>query len=188
MEYSHMKPTIRSAVMALAGAMALIAPLYSFADSAHEIDARVDVALQRFESEVAGAKNLLAQAKGVLVLPKVLKGGFVVGGEYGEGALRINGRSIGYYSVASVSLGFTFGGEEKDLILVFLDEGALGKFRSSEGWQAGVDGNIAVMDKGAGASLDTTKLNAPIVGFVVGVKGLLVDASFKGSKFTPLKK
>jgi lipid-binding SYLF domain-containing protein len=168
--------------------IAFFAPAGIFANSGREIDASVDVALGRFEKEVKGAKSLLANARAVLVLPKVIKGGIVVGGEYGEGALRINGRTVAYYNVASASFGLTFGGEMKDLILVFLEESALKKFRSSKGWEAGVDGNVAVIKVGGGASLDTTKLNEPIVGFVVGVKGLLVDASFKGSKFTPIKR
>lgn len=183
-----MKTNKPSAGLALIVAVAFLAPFSLFANSGHEIDASVDDALRRFANEVKEAPRLLSQARGVLVLPKVVKGGFFVGGEYGEGALRIDGRTVAYYSVASVSLGLTFGGEMKDLVIIFLDDSALKKFRSSEGWEAGVDGNVAVMKTGGGAAIDTIKLNEPIVGFVVGVKGLLVDASFKGSKFTRIER
>ena len=159
-----------------------------YAATAREIDVSVDVALERFHKEVKGANEFLNASKGVLVLPKVLKGGFWVGGEYGEGALRIGGKTVDYYNIASASFGLTFGGEQKDVIIVFMQEDALKKFRASEGWEAGVDGNIALINIGAGGTIDTTTIKEPIVGFVFGVKGLLVDASLKGSKFTKLKK
>lgn len=159
-----------------------------YAATAKEIDVSVDVALERFQKEVKGATEFLNAAKGVLVLPKVIKGGYWVGGEYGEGALRIGGKSVDYYSIASASFGFTFGGQMKDIIIVFIEEDALKKFRASAGWEAGVDGNVALINLGAGATIDTTTIKDPIVAFVIGVKGLMVDASFKGSKFSKLKK
>ena len=158
------------------------------AETGREIDAHADAALDRFVVEVKGGRQLLAKASAVLVLPKVVKGGIIVGGEYGEGALREGGRTVAYYSVASASLGLTLGGEVKDLVILFMERSALKKFRKTDGWEAGVDGNIAVIKTGGGASVDTTSLQQPIIGFVVGVKGLLVDASFKGSKFSLIKR
>ncbi len=158
------------------------------AETGREIDAHVDAALSRFVAEVKGGRKLLAKANAALVLPRVVKGGIIVGGEYGEGALREGGRTVAYYSVASASLGLTLGGEVKDLVILFMEESALKKFRKSQGWEAGVDGNIAVIKTGGGASVDTASVREPIIGFVVGVKGLLVDASFKGSKFSPIKR
>jgi lipid-binding SYLF domain-containing protein len=158
------------------------------AETGREIDAHVDAALDRFVAEVRGGRELLAKANAALVLPKVVKGGIIVGGEYGEGALREGGRTVAYYSVASASLGLTLGGEVKDLVILFMEKSALNKFRKSEGWEAGVDGNIAVLKTGGGASVDTTSVREPIIGFVVGVKGLLIDASFKGSKFSPIRR
>ena len=78
-----------------------------------EIDIRVDAALKRFEKEIAGGSVFLEKAKGVLVLPKVLKAGFGIGGEYGEGALRIDGKTVEYYSIASASIGFQIGAQSK---------------------------------------------------------------------------
>ena len=158
------------------------------AETGREIDAHVNAALDRFVAEVKGGRELLAKASATLVLPRVVKGGVIVGGEYGEGALREGGRTVAYYSVASASLGLTLGGEVKDIVILFMEESALRKFRKSEGWEAGVDGNIAVIKTGGGASIDTTSVREPIIGFVVGVKGLLVDASLKGSKFSPIKR
>jgi lipid-binding SYLF domain-containing protein len=178
----------RIALFALIFAACLLAPRVAEAETAKEIDAHVDAALQRFVSQVKGGQELLGKANAVLVLPKVVKGGIVIGGEYGEGSLRVGARTIKYYSIASASIGLTFGGEVKDLIILFMDEQAYLEFRDSKGWEAGVDGNIAVIKVGGGASVDTAKLRESIIGFVVGVKGLIVDASFKGSKFTPIKR
>jgi lipid-binding SYLF domain-containing protein len=158
------------------------------AETANEIDAHVDAALSRFYSEVEGGRDLAMKAEGILVMPKVVKGGLIVGGEYGEGALRAGNKTLAYYSVASASLGLTVGGEVKDFVILFMDASALRKFRESSGWKAGADGNIAVIKTGAGVSVDLTKVREPIVGFVVGVKGLLVDASFNGSKFSLIKR
>ncbi len=160
----------------------------AMAETGREIDAHVDAALDRFVAEVKGGRELLAKANAALVLPRVVKGGVIVGGEYGEGALREGGRTVAYYSVASASLGLTVGGEIKDIVILFMEGSALRKFRKSQGWEAGVDGNVAAIKTGGGASVDTTSVREPIIGFVVGVKGLLVDASLKGSKFSPIRR
>ena len=160
----------------------------SYAATAREIDVSVDVALDRFYKEVKGAHEFTKSAKALLILPKVIKGGFFVGGEYGEGALRIGGKTVAYYNIASASFGLTFGGEQKDIIIAFMTDEALNNFRRSENWEAGIDGNIAVLNVGAGATISTETIKDPIVGFVFGVKGLIADASFKGSKLTKLKK
>ncbi|MCF6154339.1 MAG: hypothetical protein E3K36_03605 [Candidatus Brocadia sp.] len=160
----------------------------SYAKTAKEIDASVDASLDRFRKEVKGAEEFLKSAKGVLVLPGVIKGGLVIGGEYGEGALRIDGKTVDYYSVAAASYGFQFGGQKKDVILVFMQDEALKKFRESSGWKAGVDGSVALINLGAAASIDTTKIKEPIVGFVFGQKGLMYNLTLEGSKFTKLQK
>jgi lipid-binding SYLF domain-containing protein len=158
------------------------------AASAREIDVSVDVALERFEQEVKGSKSFLKSAKGVLVFPHVLKAGVGFGGEYGEGALRIDGKTVDYYNTAAGSFGFQFGAQAKTIVLVFLDADTLKRFRESEGWKAGVDGSVALVTLGAGGDIDTTKLKDPIVGFVFGQKGLMYNLTFEGSKFTKLDK
>ena len=179
----------KSALLAVCLVLVLtLSPVVSsYAATAREIDVSVDVALERFNKEVKGAQEFTKSAKALLILPKVIKGGFFVGGEYGEGALRIGGKTVAYYNIASASFGLTFGGEQKDIIIAFMTDEALSKFRKSENWEAGVDGNIALVE-GVGATVSTETIKDPIVGFVFGVKGLIADASFKGSKLTKLKK
>jgi len=165
-----------------------ILPVSSYAATANEIDASVNASLNRFVKEVKGAQEFLDAAKGVLIIPKVIQGGFVVGAEYGEGALRIGGKTVGYYNIISGSLGYQIGGQQKDIILVFMNKEVLEKFRNSENWRAGVDAKVTVANVGADQSLSTLKFKQPVVGFVFGQKGLMAGATIEGSKFTKLEK
>jgi lipid-binding SYLF domain-containing protein len=159
-----------------------------YAKTAKEIDAAVDVSIERFYQQVQGAGELVKKAKGMLVMPNVIKGAFIVGGEYGEGALRIGGRSVGYYNIVSGSIGFQIGGQSKDIILLFMTQEALDQFRASKGWEAGIDGNIALISVGGGERVDTTTSKDPIIGFVFDSKGLIADISLKGAKFSKVDK
>ena len=165
---------------------ALSMPSVSMAKSAKEIDIKVDVALEEFEKDVKGGKEFLKSAKGVLVFPSVIKAGLGIGGEYGEGAMRINGKTVDYYSTAAASIGFQLGAQSKTVILVFMQEDALKNFRDSSGWEAGVDGSVALVELGAGGSIDTSNIKDPIVGFVFGNKGLMYNLTLEGSKYTKI--
>ena len=159
-----------------------------WARSAKEIDVSVDVALDRFKNEVPGAAEFLQNAKGVLVIPNVIRIGFVFGGEYGEGALLVDGKTVDYYSLAAGSFGLQIGAQSKNVVIVFMDEDTLIRFRDSLGWRAGIDGSIAFIDQGAGGSINTANVQPPIVGFIFGLKGLMANLSLEGSKLTKLPK
>lgn len=187
----HAGKRIISSAAAIILFVLIISPYFSpgaQARSAQEIDVSVDVALNRFSNEVPGAKEFLQNAKGVLVIPNVIRVGFGLGGEYGEGSLLVGGKTVDYYSLAAGSFGFQIGAQSKNVIIIFMDEDALISFRDSLGWRAGVDGSVALIDYGAGGSVDTKNIQHPIVGFVFGVKGLMVNLSLEGSKFTKLTK
>lgn len=156
------------------------------AKSAQEIDIGVDVTLEQFAQDIKGGKEFLKSAKGVLVFPSVIKAGIGIGGEYGEGALRIGGKTVDYYSTAAASIGFQLGAQSKRIIIVFMENEALTKFRQSAGWEAGVDGSVALIELGAGGSIDTTNVKDPIVGFVFGNKGLMYNLTLEGSKYTKI--
>jgi len=163
-------------------------PSASQAKTAGEIDASVNAVLDRFTKQVKGSSQILQSAKGVLVFAGVFKAGVGIGGEYGEGALRIGGKTVAYYSIAAASIGLQLGAQKKDIIIVFLQDEALRKFRASDGWRVGVDGSVVLIDVGADASIDTSKINEPIVGFVIGQKGLMYNLTLEGSKVSKLKK
>ena len=156
------------------------------AETAKEIDASVDAALDRFNKQVKGADEAARTAKGLLIMPNVKKAGLIVGGEYGTGALRIDGKTVGYYRIVSGSVGLQIGAEAKDMILAFMTDDVLNKFQASKGWEAGIDGNVALINVGGGGAATTRNVNEPIVGYVFDVKGLMGDISLKGAKFSKI--
>jgi lipid-binding SYLF domain-containing protein len=160
----------------------------AYAASAMEIDAKVNAILKKFYKDVGGAKELSKKSQGMLIFPSVLKAGFGIGGEWGEGALRINNKTVDYYSTAAASIGFQLGAQSKAVILMFMAKDVLNKFRSSSGWEVGIDGSVALVKIGAGGTIDSTTVQQPIIAFIFGQKGLMFNLTLEGSKFTKLKK
>jgi lipid-binding SYLF domain-containing protein len=163
-------------------------PAPAFAADAKEIDADVDLALKEFNEKVPGTEELLKNAKGILVMPAMYKAGFFFGAEYGDGALRVAGKTVGYYNLAAASFGLQIGAQKTSLILMFMKDTVLEKFRKSSGFELGVDAGATLVTVGAKGSLDTTKLAEPILAFVFSQTGLMADLSLKGAKFTKLDK
>ncbi len=155
-------------------------------DSAEVIDIKVDEAIERFGKEVNGGKEFLEASTGVLVFPSVIKAGFGIGGETGEGALRVDGKTVDYYRTSAASIGLQFGAQTKMVVLVFMNDSALKQFRESSGWKAGVDGSIVLIDVGAAGALDTKNITDPIVGFVLTNSGLMYNLTFEGSKYAKI--
>lgn len=158
------------------------------AASAQEIDIKVDATLDQFVEKVQGGSRFLDSAAGVLVFPSVFKAGVGIGGEYGEGALRIDGKTVDYYSTAAASIGFQLGAQKKSIVLVFMTDKALRDFRDSKGWKAGVDGSVALVEWGAGEDINSVDIRDPIAGFVFNNKGLMYNLTLEGSKFSRIEK
>jgi len=158
------------------------------AASRDEIDAKVQEAVQNFYKQTSAGKQLAQKAAGMLVFPEVLKAGIGVGGEYGEGALLVKGKTTGYYSTAAASIGFQLGAQMKSQIILFMNPKVLENFRKSQGWKAGVDGSVALATLGAGGELDTDSVKQPIIGFIFSNKGLMYNLTFEGSKITRLER
>jgi lipid-binding SYLF domain-containing protein len=158
------------------------------AKSAPEIDAGVSTTLDRFFNNVRGARELANKAAGILVFPSVYKGGFGFGGEYGEGALLIGGRTADYYNTISASVGFQLGLQKRSVIIMFMTQSALDQFRRTRGWKAGVDGSVAIITAGVGGAIDTNKVSSPVVGFILNPKGLMYNLTLEGSKITRISR
>ena len=161
-------------------------PILVSAKSATEINIGVDETLSRFRSEVEGGDKFLDKAAGVLVFPSVIKAGVGIGAEYGEGALRVAGKTVQFYSTASASIGFQLGAQSKSVVVVFLTAKALEDFRNSEGWKAGVDGSVALVQWGVGEDINTIDIKDPVVGFIFSNKGLMYNLTLEGSKFSKI--
>lgn len=150
------------------------------------IDDEVDDALRRFYRHVHGSHELVRKATGVLVFPSVIKAGMGIGGEYGEGALRIGGRTIAYFNTISASFGFQLGAQARSVVILFMTHEALDHFRGTDGWKVGVDGSVAVVTVGVGGSIDSNKIASPIVGFIFDGKGLMYNLTLEGSKISQI--
>ncbi len=182
-----MKTMIHSLMLA-ALAAALFSPTAGYADSAEEIDAKVDESLRLFRRDVNGGDVFLDQAAGYLVFPRVIKVGIGLGAESGEGALRVDGKTVDYFRTTAGSFGFQLGAQAKAIVIAFMTEESLDKFRNSSGWKVGVDGSVAVIDVGAGKQVNTTNIKDPVVGFIFDSKGLMYNLTLEGTKITKLKR
>lgn len=181
-----MTPWTRRGVLTAAGGLAACTtvPANLQGSAGQRIDAAVDTALIELYGSVAGSEDLAARSQGVLVIPNITRLGFFAGGAYGEGALRIQGATVDYFSLSAVSIGFTLGAQAYNQALFFLTPEALQEFRLADGWTLGVDAAVVVNTDGAAGSLNTTSFNKPIVEIVFGQRGLLADASLAGAKYS----
>lgn len=150
------------------------------------IDSSVDDALSKLYAQVPGSREMTGKAKGVLVFPSVVSAGFVVGGSYGQGALRTGGKTEGYYSTTAASVGLLAGGESKAVYILFMNQQSLDKFRASKGWTAGADASVTMIKVGASAAIDTQTAQQPVVGYALSNVGLMANLSIDGTKVNKL--
>ncbi len=188
------KISMRTVVMAAAvavGSMSMVActttkPETSSAPrmDSTTINTRANATLERLYQTAPGSREMIANAKGVLIFPSVVGGAFVVGVEHGRGVLREHGRNTAYYSTTGASIGWQIGGQSKAVVYVFNTQEALNKFKNSNGWQAGADAQVTVGKVGANGSIDTTTAQEPVVSYVLTNVGLEAGVSLNGSKIT----
>jgi lipid-binding SYLF domain-containing protein len=180
----------------LAAALAIVAaaavpaasPRPAVAATAAEIDRGADAALQALYDKVPAARTLGEQARGVLVFPNVVKAGFIVGGQYGEGALRQDGQTAGYYNTLAASYGLQAGAQSFGYALFFMTDEALDYINRSHGWEVGVGPSVVVLDAGAAKSLTTTTAKSDVYAFVFGQRGLMAGLGLQGSKISRVSK
>ncbi len=151
-----------------------------------EIDSGVSAALTSLYGRVPGSQEAVKKAVGVLVFPSITKAGFVFGGESGDGALQIKGKTTGYYKTGGLSFGFQAGVEQRSMAIVFMSKEALQNFQNSDGWDVGGDASVALVQAGAGGQVSAAAMNKPVQVFVYGNKGLMGSMSLEGTKITKL--
>jgi lipid-binding SYLF domain-containing protein len=166
----------------------LLLPAMTSAKSGQGIDVEVDKAIGVFKDDVNGAEVFLNQAAGVLVFPRVIKVGVGIGAETGEGALRVRGQTIDYYRTTGGSFGLQLGAQAKSIVIAFMTKESLEKFQNSGGWKVGLDGSVALIDLGAGKTIDSHNIKDPVVGFIFGSKGLMYNLTLEGTKISKLNK
>ncbi|MCO5148078.1 MAG: YSC84-related protein [Aquamicrobium sp.] len=152
-----------------------------------ELDASVDATLAKLYESVPDSRELVQRASGVLVFPSVVRVSFGIGGAHGNGELRARGRTLGYYSVTSGSIGLQAGAQSRAVVYLFMTPDVLEKFRASNGWTAGVDATVAVANVGASGRVDTASAQQPVIAFVMTNAGLAAGVSLEGTKVTPIE-
>ena len=158
----------------------------ALAASASEIDRNATEALRTLYANTPGAKDLAMNAKGILVFPNIVKAGFIVGGQYGDGTLRKRGRTVGYYRSLAASYGLQAGVQSFGYVLLFMDNESLAYLENSRGWEIGVGPSVVVLDQGFGKSMTSTTLKKGVYAFIFSQKGLMAGLGLQGSKITPL--
>jgi lipid-binding SYLF domain-containing protein len=156
----------------------------ALAASASEIDRNSTAALETLYETVPGAKTLGNKAKGILVFPDIVKAGFIIGGQYGDGALREKGKTVGYYRSLAASYGLQAGVQSFGYALFFMDDASLRYLRKSQGWEIGTGPSVVLLDKGFGKNLSSTTLQKGVYAFIFNQKGLMAGIGLQGSKIT----
>jgi lipid-binding SYLF domain-containing protein len=167
---------------------ALTCPNPAPAASAAELDRDAQKALGDLYAKSPSAKTMGEKAIGILVFPGIVKGGFIVGGQYGEGALIKDGKTVGYYNTIAASYGLQAGLQKFGYALFFMTESALKWIDKSDGWEIGVGPSIVIVDVGAAASMTSTTAQSDIYAFFFDQKGLMAGIGLQGTKITRLEK
>jgi len=189
-----LKPTLRQTMRStcirlgvLIALMLLAIPQISQAETAAVINRDVTNALNTLYKTTPAAKKMSEIAKGVLVFPSIIKGGFIIGGQYGEGALRVNGKTTGYYRTVAASYGLQAGAQSFGYAMFFLSDDDLKYLKSSEGWEVGVGPTVVVMDEGLSRSYTTTTAKSGVYAFFFNQKGLMAGLGIQGSKISKIQ-
>ncbi len=185
MRYFHLMTILL--VLALAGG-ALISPNQSAAATAAELNRDVRVALQNLYLKSAAAKSLDEQAKAVLVFPGIVKGGFLVGGQVGEGACLQYGQVTGYYRTVQLSYGYQAGMQKYGYALFLMTDSGIKWINRTGGWEIGAGPSITIADAGVAKSFTTTTLQSEIYAFFFNQKGLFGGVGLQGTKITRIEK
>jgi len=158
----------------------------AMAATASEISRDANAALQKLYASVPAAKALGAKAHAILVFPKVTKAGLGVGGQFGEGALSQNGKTVGYYNTAGASIGLQAGAQQFGYAMFFMNANALAQLNKADGFEVGVGPTVVVVDEGAAKTLTTTTAKEDIYAFIFGQKGLMAGLGIQGNKITKI--
>lgn len=160
----------------------------SQAASATEINEWTQTAMSDFQKHVPDATKVMQEAKGFLIFPHLYNAGVIIGGKYAEGELLVNNAASGYYNLLGLSWGWQLGGQRQSLIIAFMTDEALAKFKKSEGWDLGTDATVAIVDAGVQGQMAISRFNKPVLAFAVDQKGLMAGLSLQGSKVSKISK
>ncbi len=155
------------------------------AGSAEELSAAADAALARLKKSLPVTAEMLANAKGVLIFPEMVKAGLLVGATGGDGVLRMGGKTKGYYRSTAVSYGLQAGVTTFGYVMFLMDNESVKYVSETAGWEVGVGPTVTVADENVIASrLSTTTAQSGIYVFFVDQEGFFAGAGIEGTKIT----
>jgi lipid-binding SYLF domain-containing protein len=180
--------TSRRRLLTVGGALAVgaLSPATTLAASAYLLDQDADAALATLYATNPRARELARVSRAVLVFPKITKAGLMIGGQTGDGVMRVHGRTVGYYNTSAASYGLQVGVQTFSYVLFFISQSSLDYLRQSKGWQIGSGPSVVVLDQGAARSINTTSLTQDVYAMVFGQRGLMAGIGLEGSKITPI--
>jgi lipid-binding SYLF domain-containing protein len=177
----HLLPL--GAAIALTPALLTVAPRRAQASTRAEIDGEVANALRTLRAQ-ENTRPLFDQAKSILIFPRILSGGFIVGGQYGQGALIEGDRTVGHYNIAGASFGFTIGAQVSGLAMFFMTDAARAALDASNGWEIGTGPTVVALNAGLQANVTSTTLTEPVYAVSFSQQGLMASLAINGSKIT----
>jgi len=179
---------LRAALIATTAMIALAMPGIATAASAAELDRDATAALNALYKKYPSAVALSKEAKAIVVFPKVVKAGLVIGGETGDGVMRVKGKTVGYYNTSGVSYGLQAGAQTFGYALFLMTDGAVNSLGTAEGFEVGVGPSVVVMDEGMANKTTTTTTKSDIYAFIFGQHGIMAGLGVQGSKITKIRK
>jgi lipid-binding SYLF domain-containing protein len=186
MEFNFVKTSVSVAIAIITVGFNALIPAVSLAASKSEIDRSVNQSLTTLYKRTPDAKALANKAVAVLVFPSIVKAGFIIGGQFGDGALRRGGKTVAYYRSLAASYGFQAGIQAFGYVLFFMDEASVQYLNNSAGWEIGTGPTLVVLDAGFGKVLSTTTLQKGVYALVFDQKGLMGGIGIQGSKITKI--
>lgn len=186
MKSNLVKRTVSVAIAVIVVGFNALNPAVSLAASASQIDRDARGSLADLYKHTPGAKALGDKAVGVLVFPSIVKGGFIIAGQFGDGALRKGGKTVAYYRSLAASYGFQAGVQAFGYVLFFMDDASLQYLDNSAGFELGTGPSLVVLDAGFGKNLSTTTLQKGVYAFIFDQKGLMGGVGIQGTKITKI--
>jgi lipid-binding SYLF domain-containing protein len=188
-EPDRLETATRRLVMAGLGALAVTGPASAgpLTSSASALNQEADAALARLYAASPKARELAARSRAVLIFPKIIKAGFMIGGQTGDGVMRIHGRPVGYFNTSAASFGMQAGAQTFSYALFFITQSSLDFLARSNGWQIGTGPSVVLIDKGLARTLNTTTLTQDVYAMIFGQKGLMGGLGIEGSKITRIQ-
>jgi lipid-binding SYLF domain-containing protein len=120
----------------------------------------------------------------VLVFPNVVKAGFLVGAQEGQGTLFVRGNVAGRYRTVAGSYGLQAGVQKFGYALFFMNQKAVDWINNTRGWEIGTGPSVVLVDKGMARSFTTDTMHSGIYAFTFDQRGLMAGLGIQGSKIS----